>query len=319
MAAAKWAFSHRREAGRGADTLHGARWLFLPVPGERGFVGVLGLRPLDDASRLDPEQRRILDQIAAQAGVALDRARFQNDAADARVEAESERLKGALLSSVSDELRGPLSAIQDAVESLHRLGEKHDPQARGALVATALSESRNLSRSIENLLDMSRIHAGAVRVRQEAAEAADLVNNAIDRARQALQDKRIVRDFAPGTPRLLVDPALAETALANVLDNAGKYAPEKSEITVRARIDDGALVIDILDEGPGFPPNAIPRLFDKFARGVEGQESAPGTGLGLAIAKGFLEAQGGSIGAANRSDRPGAIVTIRLPIEASAT
>lgn len=317
MAAAKWAFMQRREAGRGSDTLHGARWLFLPVPGERGFVGVLGVRPLDAAARLDPDQRRILDLIAAQAGVALDRARFQHEAADARVEAESERLKGTLLSSVSHDLRTPLSTIRTAIESLQQFGQKHDAATRDQLLSTAANEVRRLSRFIDNLMDMGRIDAGVVRAKREGVEVPDLVESAIERAHAALQHKTLSRDVSTGLPRVLIDPALAESALANVLENAGKYAPDNTTILVRAHRQDRTIVIEVLDEGPGFPADALPRLFDKFSRGVEGDGRPPGTGLGLAIAKGFLEAQGGSIEAANRSDRPGAVVCIRLPVEES--
>ncbi len=315
LAAAQWAFVHRRPAGRGSDTLHGARWLFMPVPGERGFVGVLGVRPLDDAARLDPDQSRVLDLIAAQAGVALDRARFAHDAANARVEAESERLKGTLLSSVSHDLRTPLSTVRTAIESLQQFGDKHDPETRKQLLDAAGSEVRRLSRFIENLLDMSRIDAGVVRVKREAIEPADLVEHAIERARGALQRKQISRDVSSALPRIAADTALAETALVNILENAGKYAPDGSTILVRAFRKDHSVVIEVLDEGEGFPPEALPRLFDKFARGVEGDGRPAGTGLGLAIARGFLEAQGASIEAANRGDRTGAIVTMAFPIE----
>lgn len=315
MAAAKWAFAQRREAGRGSDTLHGAKWLFVPIPGERGFVGVIGVRPLDDAERLDPDQRRVVDLLIAQAGVALDRARFQHDAADARVEAESERLKGTLLASVSHDLRTPLATIRTAIESLQRFGDKHDRETRDALLNTAGDEVRKLSRFIENLLDMGRIDAGVVRVRKAPIEVADLVERAIDRASTSLQGRIVSRDVSVGLPRVLVDADLAEGALTNILENAGKYAPNGSVILVRAHRQDHAIAIEVLDEGAGFPDGAIAHLFDKFARGVEGDGRPPGTGLGLAIAKGFLEAQGSSIEAANRSDRPGAIVKILLPLE----
>ncbi|HVV31983.1 MAG TPA: sensor histidine kinase KdpD [Vitreimonas sp.] len=315
MAAAQWAFAHRREAGRGSDTLHGARWLFLPVPGERGFVGVIGVHPQDDAARLSPEQRRILDLIAVQAGVALDRCRFQREAADARVEAESERLKGTLLSSVSHDLRTPLSTIRGALESLQKFGDRHDPATRTQLLDTAVTEARKLSRFIENLLDMTRIDAGVVRMRKDPLEVATLVENALDRAQATLKTKTISRDVSTGLPRIVVDPALAETALANVLENAGKYAPDGSTVLVRAYRKDQAVEIEVLDEGPGFDAESAPHLFEKFARGVEGDGRPPGTGLGLAIAKGFVEAQGGAIEARNRSDKPGAVVSLRFPTE----
>ncbi len=315
MAAAQWAFVHRRPAGRGSDTLHGARWLFMPVPGERGFVGVLGVRPLDEAARLDPDQGRVLDLIAAQAGVALDRARFAHEAADARIEAESERLKGTLLSSVSHDLRTPLSTVRTAIESLQQFGDKHDPDTRRQLLDAASSEVLRLNRFIENLLDMGRIDAGVVRVKREAIEPADLVERAIERSRAALQHKIVSRDVSMALPRILADCALAETAVVNVLENAGKYSPDNSQIIIRAFRRDHRVVIEVLDEGEGFAAAAVPRLFDKFARGIEGDGRPPGTGLGLAIARGFLEAQGATIEATNRGDRSGAIVSLGFPIQ----
>ena len=315
LAAAQWAFVHRRPAGRGSDTLHGARWLFIPVPGERGFVGVLGARPLDEAARLDPDQSRVLDLITAQAGVALDRARFAHEAANARVEAESERLKGTLLSSVSHDLRTPLSTVRSAIESLQEFGDKHDPETRKQLLDAAVAEVRRLNRFIENLLDMSRLDAGVIRAKRETIEPADLVQHAVDRAKASLQHKLVSRDVSSALPRIVVDIALAEGALANVLENAGKYAPDGSKILVRAFRKDQSVVIEVLDEGEGFPAEALPRLFDKFARGVEGDGRPAGTGLGLAIARGFLHAQGATIDAANRGDRTGALVSLTFPID----
>ncbi|MBI3438933.1 MAG: sensor histidine kinase KdpD, partial [Proteobacteria bacterium] len=315
LAAAQWAFVHRRPAGRGSDTLHGARWLFMPVPGERGFVGVLGVRPLDEAARLDPEQGRVLDLIAAQAGIALDRARFAHDAADARVEAESERLKGTLLSSVSHDLRTPLATVRTAIESLQQFAHKHDAETRKELLDVAVAEVRRLQRFIENLLDMGRLDAGVVRAKRELIEAADLVEQAVERTKVSLAGKIVSRDVSSALPRILADSALAESALANVLENAGKYSPEGSKVVIRAFRKDRRVVIEVLDEGEGFPPAALPRLFDKFERGVEGDGRPAGTGLGLAIARGFLEAQGALIEAANRADQHGASVSMSFPIE----
>ena len=313
LAAAKWAFAQRREAGRGSDTLHGARWLFVPIPGEREFVGVVGVRPIDDAERLSPDQRRVLDLITAQTGIALDRARFRREAADARIEAEGERLKGTLLASLSHDLRTPLTTVRSAIESLLQFDDRHDAATKRNLLETANLEVQRLTKFIENLLTMGRIDAGAVHVRGTAMEVADLVEHAIDRMRPVLADKHISRDVSTGLPPVRVDPDLAEAALGNVLENAGKYAPPGSTVLIRAFRKDADVMIEVLDEGAGFPPDAMRTLFERFARGVEGDGRPPGTGLGLAIAKGFVEAQGGAITASNRSDHAGALVSIRLP------
>lgn len=312
-AAARWAFERNRAAGRGSDTLTGARWLFIPAPGEAGPAGILGVRPQDEASRLDPEERRLLDVIAAQAGVALDRARLSAEAADARVEAESERLKGALLDSVGHDLRTPLSTVKTALESLERFEGVHDRETRKQLLGAARAEADRLARFVENLLDMNRIEAGVVRAKRERCEVSDLVDAAITRAAAALGDRHVARHVSTGLPAVLADAALAEGALANVLENAAKYTPAHSPLQVRAHRRDGKVAIEILDEGPGLAPETAPLLFGKFVRGVEGDGRPPGTGLGLAIARGFLVAQGGAIEAENRSDRSGALFRILLP------
>jgi two-component system, OmpR family, sensor histidine kinase KdpD len=312
-AAARWALTNARVAGRGSDTLTGARWLFVPVPGEKSTVAIFGIRPLDDASRLDPEERRLLDQIAAQTGIALDRARLSEDAARARIEAEGERLKGALLDSVGHDLKTPLTTVKSALESLETFADRHDAQTRAQLFHTARSECDRLARFVDNLLEMNRIEAGVVRARVQPCEVSDLVDQALTRVSTRLAHHRILIDMSSGLPSVLADATLFEGALANVLENASKYAPTGSAIIVRAYRQDGEVAIEVVDEGPGLDPAAIPNLFGKFVRGVNGDGRAPGTGLGLAIAKGFLEAQGGRIFAENRSDRSGALFRILAP------
>src|SRR6185436_14608597 len=186
----------------------------------------------------------------------------------------------------------PLSTVRTAIESLQQFGDKHDPETRKQLLDAAGSEVRRLNRFIENLLDMSRIDAGVVRVKRESLEVAHLVDHALERSRPLLQRKTLSRDVSSALPRIIADDALAETALANVLENAGKYAPDGSTILIRAFRKDHSVAVEVLDEGEGFSPAALPILFDKFARGVEGDGRQPGTGLGLAIARGFLAPQG---------------------------
>jgi two-component system sensor histidine kinase KdpD len=315
LKAAKWAFTHRGEAGRGGDAIPEARWLFVPAPGEHDVAGVVGVRPFDDAAPLDPEKRRILDLIADQAGVALDRATFARKAADARVETESERLKSVLLSSMSHDLRTPLATIRGAIESVLRYEDKYDRDMQRKLMQDAATEAEKLTGFVQNLLDMAQIDAGGVRAKPESLEAADIVDAAIDRSYRTLGGKFVSRDIKVGLPRIKADRALTESALANVIENAGKYSPAESTILVRASRQGDSVAIEILDEGPGFPAGAPPQLFGRFVRGVEGDGRPPGTGLGLAIARGFLEAQDATIEAENRSDRKGALVRIILPVD----
>jgi two-component system sensor histidine kinase KdpD len=207
-----------------------------------------------------------------------------------------------------------LTTVRGALESLVKFGDKHDVETRRSLLEDAANEARKLSGFVENLLDMMRLDSGAVRANRETTDIADILESAIERSASALEGKHIARDIASALPQVSVDRAMTESALAHILENAGKYSPRHSTITLRARRDDIGVVIDILDEGPGFPPGVLANLFGKFVRGVEGDGRPPGTGLGMATARGFVVAQGGSVEAVNRSDRSGARVRVVLPI-----
>jgi two-component system sensor histidine kinase KdpD len=314
IAAAQWSFEQGREAGHGSGALDSARWLFVPTPGESGPVGIVGVRTFDDASRLDPEQRRLLDLIAAQAGVAMDRARLGRIAANARVDAEGERQKRVLIASLSHDLRTPLTTVRGNIESLLKYGDKHDAVTRQALLSDAAAESLKLSGFLQNMLDMMRLDTGAVHAKREAADIADVAEAAIDRAFPALEGKHVARDIASGLPALRLDRAMTEDALVKILENAGKYSPRHSTVLVRVRREHDAVVVEVLDEGPGFPAGVLENMFGRFVRGVEGDGRPPGVGLGLAVARGFVEAQGGAIEAGNRPDHVGAFVRITLPL-----
>jgi two-component system sensor histidine kinase KdpD len=272
------------------------------------------VRPFDDAAPLDQEGQRVLHLIADQAGVAFDRARFARNATDARIETETERLKGVLMLSMSHDLRTPLATIRSAIESVLRFDGKHDEETRRDLLQTAAVETEKLTGFIQNLLDMARIDAGGVRAKPEPIDVNDVLEAAIDRSYRALEGKFVSRDVKIGLERIMVDRALTESALAKVLENAGKYSPNGGKILVSAQRRGDFVVVEVLDEGPGFAAGPRPDLFGKFARGIEGDGRAAGMGLGLAVAKGFLETQGATIEAENRSSHPGACVRIALPI-----
>ena len=313
-AAAQWTFDHGGATGRGADTLPGGRWLFVPIPGEIARAGVIGVNLAEDTARLDPEARRLLDLIAAQSGVAIERAAYAIHAASSKLETESERLKGALLSSVSHDLRTPLATVSAALQTLRLFPEGHSTQERGELLALAESETTRLTGFVEHLLDMVRIDAGAVVPKREPVEPADLVSAAITHANAALAGRKVTLDVSSALPRVFVDYQLTLAALINVLENAGKHTPLGADIGVRAFKRGDRLAITISDTGTGISPDLLPLLFDKFVRGTHDDGRAPGTGLGLAIAKGFLVAQGGTISVANNSNRQGVMFTLDLPL-----
>lgn len=288
-----------------------SRFDMWPVLSPSGRQAALGLA-LPDLAERPTAPERLVEIVGGLLAVSLDREAFARQALEARLEVESERVKADLLAAVSHDLRTPLSTILVTLQSLQRFEDSHDVQTRRELLATAELETDRLSRLVGNLLDMSRIEAGAIAVQPEPTSTEALIMAAVERARPALGDRRI-RLEGEGSLPLKLDPSLTEAALVNVLENAGKYSGPEAAVTVRVEQAAGRALIDVLDEGPGFP-EPIEGLFDKFTRGVKGDGRPPGTGLGLAIARAFLRAQGGDIEAANRIDRKGGRVRITLPL-----
>jgi len=218
-----------------------------------------------------------------------------------------------MLTSVSHDLRTPLASIIGALSSYKSFRDRYDETTRDELLGTALSEAERLDRFVGNLLDMTRLDAGAIQPKREPVDAGDLVSTVMRRTRPLLAGKVVVPRVAPDLPTLSLDFVLAEQVLFNLLDNAGKYSPPGSRIELEAKPAGAWIEFIVRDEGPGLPPRSLDRLFDKFYR-AEGDQRPPGTGLGLAIAKGFVEAQGGLIAARNRSDRSGAEFVVSYPV-----
>ncbi|MDR7035877.1 two-component system sensor histidine kinase KdpD [Methylobacterium sp. BE186] len=314
LAAAQWAFDNDRPAGRGADTLPGARRLFLPLRTGRGTLGVIGLDADGTGPILTPEGRRLLDALSDQGALAIERVRLVEDLDRAERAAETDRLARALLTSISHDLRTPLASVLGAATTLRDLDAALPPDAQAELLATIIAESERLNRFIANLLDMTRLEAGAVAPNLALQDVAETVDTALRRVERVLAGHRLAVEVAPGLPTLRLDPVLVEQVLVNLLDNAAKYAPEGSTVTVRAQAEGGRVRIEILDEGEGLPDEDVERVFDKFYRARKGDRVRAGTGLGLAIARGFVEAMGGALTAANRRDRSGAVFAVSLPV-----
>ncbi len=314
IAAAKWCWQNNRAAGRGADTLPGAKRLFIPMHTGRGAVGVVGLDNDRPGPLLTPDQRRLLDALTDQAALAIERVNLAADVDKARIAAEAERLRSALLTSISHDLRTPLASILGSATSLRAYRANMDDKDQDELVRTIQDESERLNRFISNLLDMTRLESGAVTPHRELVDLADVVGSALQRASKVLSDHRVLLELAPDLPMLKLDSVLFEQVLFNLFDNAAKYAPGNTDIRLRAWRDGQLVRIAILDEGEGIPPDDLERIFDKFYRVHVADRKRAGTGLGLAICRGFVEAMGGTIVAANRSDRRGAVFTITFPV-----
>jgi two-component system sensor histidine kinase KdpD len=314
LAAARWTWEHNRAAGRGADTLPGGKRLFLPLRTGSGTVGVIGIDRDSPGPLLTPDERRLLDALCDQAAVAIERISLAKGLDEARVLAETERLRAALLTSISHDLRTPLASILGAVSSLRSFPEKYSAADRDELIATLQEEAERLNRFVSNLLDMTRLESGAIELKLELIDAAEIVGSALQRAGEVLARHHVAVEIEQDLPMLRLDAVLFEQVLFNLLDNAAKYSPAGSTIEMCANRDGELVEIEIIDEGPGIPPGDLERIFAKFYRVHAQDRRRAGTGLGLAICRGFVEALGGSILARNRRDRPGAVLMIRMPV-----
>jgi two-component system sensor histidine kinase KdpD len=307
---AQWVFEHGSPAGRGTDTLPGAKGLYLPLTGSEGAVGVLGILQEQEGPRLRPDQRHLLEAFAGQAALALERARLAEERASARGLADREKLRNALLSSVSHDLRTPLGAITGAASSLLDPDSGLGEEDRRDLLLTVHEEAQRLHRLVCNLLDITRLESGTLQVKKEWVPLEEIVGSALGRLEDTLKDRDIRLDL----PEILapVDAVLMEQVLVNLLENAAKYSPQGTPMDLAARVSGDSLTLDLADRGPGIPPGEEERIFEKLVRGSN-PLSRPGAGLGLAICRGVVQAHGGTIHAENRPDG-GARFRIRLPL-----
>ena len=313
LAAAKWVWEHGTAAGRGADTLPGAKRLFLPMRTGRGIVGIVGLDSDKPGPLLTPDQRRLFDSLADQTALAIERINLSEDIDRARIAAETERLRAALLTSISHDLRTPLASILGSATSLKSYGATLSPAARADLVQTIEAEAERLNRFIANLLDMTKLESGALQPRTEAADLGDIVGSALRRASPVLAGHSVKVTIDPDLPPARVDPVLFEQVLFNLLDNAAKYAPAGTPVEIVAHSRGDNVQLEVIDSGPGIPSDALELVFDKFHRVQSADHKRAGTGLGLAICRGFVEAMGGTIVARNRPDYSGAVFSVTMP------
>jgi two-component system sensor histidine kinase KdpD len=230
---------------------------------------------------------------------------------------ESDRLRGALLTSISHDLKTPLASVLGAASTIRDLDAGLTDEEKRDLLATVIDESERLNRFIANLLDMTKLESGAIVPNTARHDLSEIVGSALRRAGKILIHHKVSLELAADLPMLELDAVLFEQVLFNLLDNAAKYAAPDTTISIRAMPDRGQVALQIMDEGNGIPLGELESVFDKFYRAQKGDHVRPGTGLGLAISRGFVEAMHGTITAANRADRSGAVLTIRLPIPAA--
>jgi len=311
MAAARWAWEHGEAAGAGTGTLPAAAWTFWPLQGISARVGVAATEPQAGG---DGEAERFVLSLLDQGAIALERAELAAEASEADALRRSERLRTALLNSISHDLRTPLAGVLGAATTLIEYGSSLEQPVQTDLLESIRDEAERLNRYVSNLLDMTKLEGGGVAPRAQSTDLRDVVTAAAERIARRLGKRELVRDYPPTLSTVPADPALLEQALVNILENAIAYSDDGSRIEAAVYEDERNVVISIEDEGRGIPTAQLKQVFEKFQR--LDQTSDRGTGLGLAIAKGFVDAMGGRIAAASPiHDGRGTRILISLPKE----
>ncbi|AWH18478.1 histidine kinase [Stenotrophomonas sp. ZAC14D2_NAIMI4_7] len=313
-AAADWSLAHRQQAGRFTDTLAASPWWFVPLLANRTVVGVMGLRWGEDTARLAPEQRRLAEAMIDDVTQAIMRTRLVADLEGARVSNETERLRSALLSSVSHDLRSPLASMIGSASSLVSYPDALSAEDKANLLDTILEEGDRLDRYIQNLLDMTRLGHDGLTLNRDWVGVDELIGSASGRLRRYQPGVKLDVAIAADVPPIWVHPALVEQGLFNVLENAARFSPPGAAVDVSARLLGGNLQIDVRDRGPGIPEDERKRIFDMFYSVERGDRNRKGTGLGLTIAQGMIGAHGGSVEAFAGPDGVGTVIRITLPM-----
>ena len=315
MAASDWSDHHGEQAGRFTDTLNAAPCWILPLGTEARPLGVAALRFDPKEGEPDADRRSLALAMAQDIGQALERARLSDELEGARVQGETERLRNALLSSVSHDLRSPLASMIGAAGTLISYEAKLPQAERTELLQSILGEGQRLDRYIQNLLDMTRLGHGTLKLSRDWTDSSEIIAAAITRLRKLFPDLR-VETVTPHEPILLyVHPALIEQALFNILENAARFSPADEAVRVTVQTKDERLLIDVSDRGPGIPEAERAQIFDMFYSVSRGDRAPQGTGLGLAICRGMIGAHGGSVEALP-GDGIGTTIRISLPLPA---
>ncbi len=312
--AARWTLNHAEIAGWNSQTLPNAKFQYHPMKTPHGVMGVVGIRP--DRSELSSEARRMTDALLGQVSIALERTILADEASQARANMESDKLRSALLSSISHDLRTPLSSIIGSVSTLRSLQHKMTKSVRDDLLMNIEEEANHLSRFVSNLLDMTKIEGGAIRLSNNSIQISDVVSSAVRRAKHTWPQREIISKFTNPNLTVIGDAMLLEQLIFNLIDNANKYTPSLTATKVRVEDDKNDVLLIVEDEGIGIPPTELNQVFEKFYRVAEGDGRAPGTGLGLAICRGIANAMGGSIKAESPiSNGRGTRIVVRLSAE----
>jgi two-component system, OmpR family, sensor histidine kinase KdpD len=313
-AAADWSLNHDQPAGRYTDTLNAATCWLLPLTDDGARLGALAIRFDAEETVLSSQRRDLIQAIAHDIAQALARTRLADELESARLQGETERLRAALLSSVSHDLRSPLAAMLGSAESLQRYGARLGEGERDELLGGIVSEGQRLDRYIQNLLDMTRLGHGTLKLARDWVSLDEIVGSCLLRLRKIYPETPIEREHpAEEMPLLYVHPALIEQALFNIIENAAKFSPPGAPVRIRYEKTGEDIRIDVIDAGPGIPAEERGRIFDMFYSVERGDRGKQGTGLGLSICQGMIGAHGGSVEALPGDGGAGTTIRVTLP------
>ncbi|MCH7339425.1 sensor histidine kinase KdpD [Acinetobacter sp. NIPH1876] len=311
--AANWTQKNAKPCGRFTNTLTQSEWWFNPL-NLVGRFGVIAIRFHQNSENINFEQQRLAELMIDDIAQTASRVQLSLQLENSRVVAETEKLRSALLSSVSHDLRSPLAAMIGSADSLKYYGEQMSEEDRHELLDTIHVEGERLDRYIQNLLDMTRLGHQGLSLSRDWIGVEELIGSATQRLKRYQPKVNIDVTMTDDLPQLHVHPALIEQAIFNVLENAAKFSPDDIPIEVHIQQDDGYLQIDIIDQGVGIPEEEREQIFDMFYTMQRGDRGKTGTGLGLAIVKAIIGAHMGSIEALAGTYGQGTLIRIRLPL-----
>jgi len=312
---ALWTFHNGQLAGRGTETLSSSSLLYVPLLSRGNVHGVMGIKMNQPEDTLSPSQQRLVEAYASQTAQAIERVHLAKRAEKSQLLEATERLERSLLNSISHDLRTPLSSISGALSSLRYEGSQLDGESKREMIELAWEEAGRMNRFITNLLDITRLEAGVLKIKREPYDFQDLLGSCTVSLEPRLKGRKIHIHLPPNLPLIPMDSVLMFQVLINLLDNALKYSPPDGVIEVSAQVRDNGLEVGVTDEGPGIPEEYLVQVFNKFFR-LNRSEEVSGTGLGLAISKGIIEAHEGKIRAENRPGG-GSKIIFTLPFKIS--
>jgi two-component system sensor histidine kinase KdpD len=309
----RWAYENGSTAGGGTDEATRRRTRYYPFKTPRSVIGVLGIHLHKGVEGLTADEEDLLNALVSQAAVAIQRASLAEQSRNMEVMRQTEKLQSALLSSISHDLRTPLVSITGTLTALQENDPGLDVATRKELLENASGEADRLNRIVGNLLDLTRMEAGTLRISKRPCDLRDVLGASLEQLRERIGDRAIRIAIPRDFPELPMDFSFMMKAFYNLFDNAVKYSPEDSPIDIGARVHRNAAEIEIIDRGTGIPEGDLAHIFERFYRAEKPRRGA-GTGLGLSISKGIIEAHGGRIVARNNADA-GATFVVTLPLQ----